>query len=141
MAVSFSISNFLGRWIFAILLVFGTYNPTSFSFVGWLLRPDVDFGPVIAIVGLTLLICWIIFLRATFMSMGSLGIVLGAALLGCLVWLLVDLGWLKLQAGGALSWVLLLMLSLLLAIGMSWSHIRRRLTGQMDVDDLDDGRG
>ena len=28
--------------------------------------------------------------------------------------------------------------SLLLATGMSWSHIRRRLTGQLDVDDVED---
>ena len=29
-------------------------------------------------------------------------------------------------------------LSLILAVGLSWSHIRRRLTGQVDVDDLED---
>ena len=30
------------------------------------------------------------------------------------------------------------MLAVILATGMSWSHIRRRLTGQFDVDDMDD---
>jgi Family of unknown function (DUF6524) len=26
----------------------------------------------------------------------------------------------------------------ILAIGMSWSHVRRRLSGQADVDDVDE---
>ena len=30
-------------------------------------------------------------------------------------------------------------LSLVLATGMSWSHIRRKMTGQIDVDDVEEG--
>ena len=58
-----------------------------------------------------------------------------------LLWLttlFVDLGWLRLEADGAMTWVVLAVLSLILAVGMSWSHIRRRLTGQVDVDELED---
>ncbi|MGB5773274.1 MAG: DUF6524 family protein [Sedimenticolaceae bacterium] len=33
---------------------------------------------------------------------------------------------------------MLVLLSAILAVGMSWSHIRRRLTGQIDVDEVDD---
>ena len=71
------------------------------------------------------------------MSMGWLGIILGAAFFGCIVWLLVDVGWLSLESTNAFAWVVLVLLSLILAIGMSWSHIRRRLTGQFDVDEVD----
>ncbi len=88
-----------------------------------------------------MLIGWIIYLRATFLSMGWLGIILSLALLGGFVWLLVDIGLLSLQSVSAFTWVALLLLSLVLAVGMSWSHIRRRLTGQVDTDDLEDGRG
>jgi FtsH-binding integral membrane protein len=91
-----------------------------------------------AVVGIALLICWIIFLRATMMSMGWLGIILGGALLACLIWLLVDIGWLSLDSSGAITWVVLLVLSFILATVMSCSHIRRRLTGQVDVDEVDD---
>ncbi|MBW4934069.1 DUF6524 family protein [Marinobacter sp. F4206] len=141
MAASFSVSSLVGRWLFAVVLVFGTYNPTDYSYVSWLFNPATAFGPVTAIVGVLLLIGWIIFLRATLLSLGWLGILLGSALLGCLVWLLVDIGWLSLQADGAMTWIVLALLSILLAIGISWSHIRRRLTGQVDVDDIEDGRG
>jgi len=89
-------------------------------------------------VGLVLLIAWIIYLRATFLSMGWLGVTLGALLFACVIWLFVDLGWISLESTGVITYLALLLLSLILATGMSWSHIRRRLTGQFDVDEMDD---
>ncbi|TGD73483.1 hypothetical protein E4634_10660 [Mangrovimicrobium sediminis] len=138
MSNQFNAVSFLGRCVFALALVCGTYNPTDYSYVSWVLAEDTTFGPVPALVGVVLLIGWIIFLRATFLSLGWLGIILGAALFGCVVWLLVDLGWLSLDSGSAVTWVALILIALILAVGMSWSHIRRRLTGQFDVDDIED---
>ena len=134
----FDVVGFLLRVVFAMLLVFGTYNPTAYSYASWVLSGDVGFEPVPALVGVALLIAWIVFLRATFLSLGWLGIILGAALFSCFIWLLIDIGWLSLDSSGAVTWVALLRISLILATGMSWSHIRRRLTGQVDVDDVED---
>jgi hypothetical protein len=138
MATNFNAVSFLARWLFAVALVFGTYNPSDYCYINWVFAEGTEFGPVTALVGIALLICWIIFLRATMMSMGWLGIALGGALFACLIWLLVDIGWLSLDSSGAITWVVLLVLSFILATGMSWSHIRRRLTGQVDVDEVDD---
>jgi len=138
MATEFNTVSFLGRWLFALVLVIGTYNPTDYSYVGWILAPGTEFGPEIALVGVILFSAWIIFLRATLMSLGWLGIILGGAIFGCMIWLLVDIGWLSLDSTGAITWVTLLLLATILALGMSWSHIRRRLTGQFDVDDVED---
>lgn len=138
MANEFNIGSFFARWLFAALLVFGTYNPTEYSYLSWLLAEGTEFGPIVALVGVVLLIAWIIFLRATFLSLGWLGICLGGALFACVLWLLVDVGLLSLESTSAITWLVLLVLSLILATGMSWSHIRRRLTGQFDVDDIED---
>jgi hypothetical protein len=138
MASGFTAINFIGRWIFATVLVFGTYNPTQYAYVSWVFAEGTEFGPVPALVGIGLLIAWIIFLRATFMSLGWLGIILEAAFFLCIIWLLVDLGWLTLESDHMVVWLTLLLVSLILAVGMSWSHIRRRLTGQFDVDDVED---
>lgn len=138
MASEFNAMGFLGRWVFALALVLGTYNPTDYSYFSWIAGEGTEFGPIIALVGVALLICWIIFLRATLRSLGVVGICLGAAFFGCLIWLFIDLGWLSLEETGALTWVSLVLLSLILAAGMSWSHVRRRLTGQFDVDEVDD---
>jgi hypothetical protein len=138
MATEFSAGGFLVRWIFALILVFGTYNPTDYSFVSWIMAEGTQFSPVIAVVGILLLIGWTIFLRATLMSLGLVGIALGLALFGAIVWMMVDFGVINVEATGVLTYVALVLLSLILAVGMSWSHIRRRLTGQFDVDDRDD---
>jgi hypothetical protein len=138
MAKELGAGGFALRVVFAVALVFGTYNPTEFSYTSWIFAEGTEFGPVPALVGVALLIAWIVFLRATFLSLGWLGIILGTALFGCVVWLLVDIGWLSLDSTGAVTWVALLLISPILAVGMSWSHIRRRLTGQVDVDDIED---
>lgn len=138
MATNFTAGSFFARWLFAAILAFGTYNPSGYSYIGWLLGDTMEFGPVPAIIGVVLLIAWIIYLRATFLSMGWLGVSLGAALFGCIVWLFVDLEWLSLDSPSLMGYLALLLLSLILATGMSWSHIRRRLTGQLDVDDVED---
>jgi hypothetical protein len=138
MATEFTAGSFFGRWLFAIALVFGTYNPSGYSYFSWVLGENTSLGPVVAIVGLVLLIAWMIYLRATFLALGVVGIALGAALFGAIVWLLVDIKLISLEATGVITYLVLLLLSLILATGMSWSHIRRRLTGQFDVDDVDD---
>jgi hypothetical protein len=66
------------------------------------------------------------------------GITLGVALCASLVWLFVYLGLVELGNTTAMAWILLVLLALILAAGMSWSHLRRRWAGQADVDDLDD---
>lgn len=138
MASEFNTLGFLWRWVFALALVLGTYNPTAYSYFSWIAAEGTEFGPAIALVGIVLLIGWVIFLRATLRSLGIVGIGLGAALFGCLIWLLIDIEWLSLEQTGALTWIALVLISLILATGMSWSHVRRRLTGQFDVDETDD---
>ncbi len=107
MSTEFNVGSFIGRLVFAAILVFGTYNPTDYSYVSWVMAEGVEFGPIQALIGVVLLIAWIIYLRATFLSMGWLGIILGAALFGCIVWLFVDLGWLSIDSSGAITWVAL----------------------------------
>jgi len=138
MAQEFTPQGFLFRWLLSFLLVVLTYNPTDYSYVSWLFSESFSFGPVPILAGLVLLIGWIIFARATLLSLGWLGITLGAAVFVVLIWLLVDLGWISVKSTGVITWLTLIVISLILAVGLSWSHIRRRLTGQFDVDDMDD---
>ncbi|MGB1208990.1 MAG: DUF6524 family protein [Paracoccaceae bacterium] len=49
-----------------------------------------------------------------------------------------DFNLLKLDNAAALHWIGLLAVSLVLGIGLSWSLVRRRLSGQLDVDDVDE---
>lgn len=128
------------RLLFALILVISTYNPTSYSFFNWVRRSTAQstLGPEHLLVGVVVLILWAIFLRATLRSLGPIGLGLAALFFGALVWFLVDFGLLNAGSYSAITWIALVCLAALLAVGMSWSHIRRRLSGQSDMDDVDD---
>ena len=131
-------TGFLGRWALALVLVLGTYNPTGFSYVGWVFGENSGFGPGMAVVGILLLIGWIFVVKTTFDAIGWLGVILGGALFAAIIWGLVDLGWISMESRGLLTWLSLIVISLILAAGMSWSFFKRSLTGQLNVDDVDD---
>ncbi len=134
-------TGFLLRVLFAALLVFATYNPSGKSYYHWLegvVQRDVETSvPLLALAGILLLIGWTIFLRATGRSLGAFGLILAIAFISTIMWLIVDLGWLNLDSVTTLTWIGEVVLSFVLAIGISWSHIRRRMTGQIDVDEVE----
>jgi hypothetical protein len=121
------------RIAFAIALVLLTFNPSGHSFLHWLTAPPAEITPLKAVAGIALLIGWITCLRTAFVSLGVLGLVLGGALLAALVWLLVGLGWVSVGSTTSLVWVALLILGILLGVGLSWSLLRARATGQVEV--------
>jgi Family of unknown function (DUF6524) len=41
------------------------------------------------------------------------------------------------EQGGVIEWVVLAIVSIVLGVGMSWSHVRRRMSGQADVTTVD----
>ena len=57
---------------------------------------------------------------------------------GALLWVLYDFGVLRLDNASFNVWLGLIALSLVLGIGLSWSHVRRALSGQADMDDVDE---
>lgn len=136
----FNFFSFIWRFAASLILVLITYNPTHYSYVAWLLTGHEAemLGPEHFVVGVVLLIGWVILLAATQRSLGLLGLILGGSLLGGVVWLLVDIGVLSVATVDSASWVGLICLAALLAVGLSWSHVWRRLTGQFEVDDGDD---
>jgi len=137
---SFGLTDFLLRWLAAIALVLATYNPSGWSYVHWVKSAISESGPgpVHFLAGALLIAGWSIFIVATRRSLGDLGLLLSIAVLAALVWFLVDLGWLGFDSVTAVSWVVLACVSVLLALGLSWSHVWRRMTGQLEVDDADD---
>jgi hypothetical protein len=123
------------RFAFSLALVFLTYNPSGYSWVGWLMSETPLVYKVAA--GVVLLIGWAMFLRATWSSLGGLGTALASAFFGVIIWLLIEWGVLALDDSATFQWVLLFVLSGVLAVGMSWSHIRRKLSGQYDTDEIE----
>ena len=135
---AFTPASFLLRWLTALILVFATFNPTQYSFFRWVEPMDGENLPLKALAGILLLILYVIFLRATWRSIGPIGVALAAALLGALIWVGIDFGLFNISRPTVMTWVLLFTCATILAIGISWSHIRRRISGQADMDDVDE---
>lgn len=125
------------RFGFALALVLLTFNPTGFSYAHWFAKHFPQITPLIVLAGLVLLGGWIVFVRATMRSLGAGGVVLALLVAAALIWLFVSWGWIDLANAGALTWVTLVVTAIVLAVGLSWSHIRRRLSGQADVDEIE----
>jgi hypothetical protein len=133
----FDWASFIVRILMSLGLVLATYNPSGYSFVHWVhdSYSSDSLGPEHLVVGILVIIGWVILINATKEAMGTLGLVLGIALMAGIVWMLVDFGILSLGSVSAYTWVALIILAVMLGIGMSWAHIWRRLTGQFSVDE------
>ena len=125
--------GFLIRWLAMILLVFTTYNGSSFNFVTWILNGPWNQAPFMLCVGAVLGIAYLFVIRATAQSLGSTGTILFAALFAGIIWALVALGLITLNEHTVVLYAVLICIATLLAVGMSWSIIQRRITGQIDV--------
>lgn len=132
--------GFLWRLVAALVLVLLTYNPSGHSAYHWITSAisNSAFGPLHLLLVALLLIGWVIYWLATWRALGTLGVLLAALVLGAIIWLLFDIGLLESQSVSALTWISLICLALVLAIGVSWSHVWRKLTGQINVEDVDD---
>jgi len=130
--------GFFLRWLFAFVLLAATFNPTRWNYVRW---AETNWGvetPLVVLFGLVLGAAYVIYLRATLRSIGPFGMGLVAALVAALVWVLIDWGVLTLENPSLNTWLGLFALSVILGIGLSWSIVRRRLSGQVDMDDVDE---
>jgi len=136
----FTVSDYFIRLGLALVLVLATYNPTSYSFIDWIVDAigEGEVGALHFFVGVVLIVGWFMLVRATMNSLGVVGLALGAALIGTLVWLLYDVGLLTGSSLSFFSWIALIGISVLLAVGLCWAHLWRALTGQYSVEDIDD---
>lgn len=129
--------GFLIRWALAFILLAATYNPTQWNFMRWGMANYTQMLSITVLVGLVLLIGYIIYLRATLRSIGLFGMLLVLAVAGTVVWVVSDQGLVNLTDAAINTWLGIAILSLVLAIGLSWSIVRRTVSGQSDVDDVD----
>jgi hypothetical protein len=121
------------RIVAALAIVLLTYNPSGYSFYHWLTAPPAGITAVKALAGILLLIGWVFCLRTAYIALGRIGLLLGGALLGAIVWVLVEMKLIDVADPSLFTWIVLAIIGVLLGIGLSWSLIRARATGQVEV--------
>ncbi len=127
--------GFLFRWVSAFALLALTYNPTELNFVRWAAEAWATSMPIVVLAGLVLLVAYVLFFTAVLRGIGALGVVLILAVFAALIWVLVDFGWIDINNPSAMTWVGLVAMATVLAIGMYWGILWRRMSGQLEVDD------
>jgi hypothetical protein len=131
-APGISMSGALVRILLAVTLVLATFNPTGYSLFHWITEAPVAVTPGKALAVLALVIGWVVCLRTAFIALGKFGVLLALALFGVLVWFLVDRDLVSLSGSG-IVWIALVVVGVLLGIGLSWSLLRAKATGQIEV--------
>lgn len=142
MATRFSWGGYFIRLLFALAVVFATYNPTGYSLFHWIHSQATSDASaqkwaLLVFCGIVVLIGWVIFIRATFRSLGAFGTILAVAFFGALIWLVLT--YVPIPKDNQVLVIYLIQFGLagVLSAGLSWSHVRRRLSGQFDVDETD----
>ena len=97
-----------------------------------------EITPLKVFAGIVLLIGWVIYIRATIRSLGIIGLILALGFFGTLLWMIVDWGLIPADSIRAITYITQVIMCGVLAVGMSWSHIRRRMSGQVDVDEIEE---
>lgn len=127
-------ASFAVRWVCAFVLVAGTYNTSSVNLLTWLSDEETagDMIPFKIIVVMLFALGYVIYLRATFQSIGRVGIVMALVTFGAIFWLLSDMGAMNFMDVDVVVWTSIFVMSTIMTIGLSWSFIRRILSGQID---------
>lgn len=127
---SFTFGSFIARWLAAMGVVFATYNPSGYSYYHWVaFEPDSQL-PLKVVAGLMLGTAYLVAVRITRVALGNSGFI--TALLAAL---LFSFGLITLVSPGtrfaeAVRYLHLLSIATTIAVGVSWSHIKHRVTGQ-----------
>jgi hypothetical protein len=126
--------NFILRWLFTLFLVFATYNPSGRSFFHWAKSGESP-ATMVAVAAIMLIACYAFLIRSTWRSIKPIGALLVVIFLVLFNVMLAGLISVTISAEMVVV-MSLVSLSALLAIGVSFSAIRARLSGQVDSDDV-----
>ncbi len=127
------ISGFAIRWLWCALLVFATFNPTGYSYYHWVMEPNAGAASLKVLVGVILLTGDIALLRMMMVSVGYQGTGAIFSVIAVVLFSAVELG--IIERTGVLwnAYWLLFILVTVLAVGLNWSHVQLRITGERDV--------
>jgi hypothetical protein len=120
------------RCLLSAGLVFATWNPSGQSYWHW--ATGQSHAPALkACVGIFLLAAWVAVARMAFAALGYRGIAAVVSLIIGAILFRVGLGWLIFADVTVTSYTILLWISTVLGLGLSWAFLQRRISGEKYV--------
>jgi hypothetical protein len=131
----FGVKSIVMRWLVVAGCLLATYNPSGRSFWHWIQSSDAALSVKLSI-GLILIAGNYLFVRLTLRSLGWVGALMLAACVSASAWMLVNVGVVRIVSAAGWQAYVLIAVSVGLSIGVCWSAIRTRFSGQIDSDDI-----
>ena len=131
---TFTFWGFISRWLLAMFIVLATYNPSGYSYFHWIFEASGEHWLGKILVGFAIGIAYTTFFLAARRALGIFGMVVWAALFTAIEWFLIR--FFEPLTSGTVVTMALIVLASVLGIGVSWSYIRARLSGQLDTNDV-----
>lgn len=123
---------FLRRGLMATTLVFGTYNPSGYSYYHWLTQGD-GFSTPKLFIGIALLTGLVALARMAFLSIGYFGITALSVMVLMSLAAGVGLGFFGFGDVHVTTYFVLFWIAMVLGVGTSWSFVQKRISGERDV--------
>lgn len=123
---------FARRGLLAATVVFGTYNPSGYSYYHWVTQGE-SFTTVQFFAGVVLLTCLVALARMAFLSLGYFGVTALSVLVIMSLIGGVGLGFFVFDDVHITIYFLLFWISLILGTGTGWSFLQKRIAGERDV--------
>jgi hypothetical protein len=136
----FTWASFFIRWLAITALVFATYNPSGYSYLHWLTEWQQQLLALKVAVGLVIAGLFWLTLVAAWLVLRLIGVLLLAAIVLSLSLTAWQLGLVP-PTSASVQFLLLAMLATALTFGVSYGHIRFRLTGQVQSRILEQLQG
>lgn len=126
----FTWASFLIRWLAVSALVFATYNPSGYSYAHWVAEWQGEYLALKIAIGLIIIGLFWLMVMATWLVLRLFGILLLLAIVLSLAGAAWQLGLIP-TTSASIQFLLLTGLATYLTIGVSYAHMRYRLTGQV----------
>jgi len=128
---------FFARFLFSLALVLATYNPSGYSFYHWMIDFGAGLPSLKVIVALILAMIYYVIFRVVFAAFRRSGLIVGGL---AVLLFTIELAGVVVARRSQHSWHFYFLLSqyitlcavaIVLSLGVSWSHLIERLTGQL----------
>jgi len=127
------------RIIVAGLIVLGTYNPSGRSIYHWIIRSDDPFNAWMVLVAIIAILLNVALLIAAWKALGMVGTIIILIFFGAVAYLLVQEKLISPDNIVSVQWGALVLYSVFLGIGLAGAILWRRATGQVVVDEIEEG--
>lgn len=127
------------RILVAAIIVMGTYNPSGKSVYHWVVNNDNPTDAWVILGAIVAILLNIGLIIAAWKALGMVGTVILLVFFAAIAYLSLQEGWISPDNVNSVQWGGLILYSVFLGIGLAGAILWRRATGQVVVDEAEEG--